>query len=249
MLQLILINIYKANIGKESGSYSQVDVDALLSQLKNLISTGFLSSPFSYRLLYKNHKRPDSCSYDPLHPPKIRRKRDQHRRAGSHNLNSISPRFFLLLHVFVRGKTGPTSRRGPVRFPMSPARGPASLKTRDLGGPRSVLFGTCHRRHGDRDFGPRRPARERTCRASDTAVTNDIVEPAYSRRLTISSSRASSRRPGKYCRAQRRRGSRRARNNTWPVDCRPVGVRIVARSFISTYRPAGQYFRRDLRVT
>lgn len=122
LLTFILINI-KANVWKESGNY-QVDVDSL----ENLISTGFLSSPFSYRLLYKNHKRPDSCSYDPFRPPKIRRKRDQHRRAGSHNLNFISLQFFLLLHVFVRGKTGPTSLRDPVRFLVGPGEGPGELK-------------------------------------------------------------------------------------------------------------------------
>jgi len=90
------------------------------------MSQPVLSSPFSYRLLYKTHKRLNPRSYKPFLSSRIRRKRDQHRRAGSLNLSSISPRSFPLLHI--SGKADPTSRHDPVHFParknpMRPLRG------------------------------------------------------------------------------------------------------------------------------
>jgi len=51
---------------KEEEKY-QIDVGSLENPTSQLV----LSSPFSYRLLYKNHKQPDSCSYDPFSSPKF----------------------------------------------------------------------------------------------------------------------------------------------------------------------------------
>lgn len=128
-----------------------------------------LSSPFAYRLLYKNSQTTQfSSRYDPFCPPKF---------VG--NVINIAERtlvsrfhlpaaLFLLLRVFP-GKMSPTtSRRDPVRFP------------------RRALFGaSCSAQcHAAAILGPLASIRVRVAhvRASDTAVTNDIVEPPYSRR-------------------------------------------------------------------
>lgn len=120
---------------------------------------------------------------------RIRRKRDQHRGAGSLNLNSISlPAALSAAALPTAGKADPTSHpHDPVHFParenLRRGRGRAS-KGFDLAGASPFMYAACSSSAHvtascGRDFGPRPVPRVRVAhpRASDTAVTNDIVEP------------------------------------------------------------------------
>jgi hypothetical protein len=134
--------------------------------LRNRMSQPVLSSPFSYRLLYKTHKRLNPRSYKPFLSSRIRRKRDQHRGAGFLNLNSISPRPFPPRSPGKRTRPVITTQftfpRGRI-FGEAPGKGFGRRPHGDPFTPR-VLFGTCHRVMRPRFRSPPRTAR--TCRAS-----------------------------------------------------------------------------------
>jgi len=211
--------------------------------LRNHMSQPVLSSPFSYRLLYKTHKRLNPRSYKPFLSSRIRRKRDQHRGAGSLNLNSISPRSFPPLR-----ESGPDQSSRPSSLSRA-GESSGEAPRRGIRPPLRCVFSSAHVTAScGRDFGPRPVPRVRVAhpRASDTAVTNDIVESGvrYSRGPAISSSRGRRRRR-KYCRVRRGPRRRRTPDNTWPVDRDGrAGSRVVVRTRASTHSPTGQYFRR-----
>lgn len=215
---------------------------------KKQVYASTLSSPFSYRLLHKTHERAAHTQSSFLRSSRIRRRRDQHRGADP-NLDSISPRLFLT--AYVAGKAGPNRTPDQTR--------PDSLSETSREDPADTRRGPLWHMSPSRccDFGPDRLAHARgsesECvrvrvahtQASDTAVTNDIVEPAYSRPLSLHLAVATT--------AQVLSGPRMPA--AWSVPRqhlvgRPkLGRRRGCRGRVrGEDRATGQYFRRGLRV-
>lgn len=144
--------------------------DVLILWRMTCLTQPVLSSPFAYRLLYKNSQTTQfSSRYDPFCPPKFVGNVINIAERALVSRFHLPAALFLLLRTFVPGKMSPTtSRRDPVRFPRRALFG-------------ASWFGVCH---AAAILGPLASIRVRVAhvRASDTAVTNDIVEPAYGRR-------------------------------------------------------------------